>query len=716
MTGTSVNQVLELAIRKHGAGELKEAERLYRTVLGQQRNHADALHLLGVLLHQLGRTQEGIKFIRRAIDVDGRAAMYHSNLSNVYREAGQFTEAAASLRTACGLAPADLPLHLRLGVILHGRLDDPSGAADAFRKALAVDSQCGEAHAGLAVALHRLGDPAAMEHYKTALRLQPTDAELLSNFAMALGSKGEYERGTELMQRAVQLKPQSGAFWFNLGVMQMGRQQHAKAIAAFKKAIEINPNDTFSHINLAAMLRNEGRLEEAAGFYRRLVAEHPEMAQLHNNLGLVLLGQGRHDQAVQSLRRAIEIDARCPTVYDNLLMTLHYSTNDAASLFADHRAWAKLEEQVPAAVYAPRADRRRLRIGYVSPDFREHSVMFFIEPILARHDRENFEVFCYANQPIADGVTTRLRRQADHWRDIYRISDAEADELIRRDEIDILVDLAVHTQGNRLTLFARKPAPLQGTYLGYASTTGLSTIDFRITDPWVDPAGLTDAFHSEKLMRLPQTQWVYRPVADTPEVSPLPARKGRLTFGAATNLAKISEPTIEMWAMALRAVPNATLILKGAGMEDEPTRQFFLDRFAHAGIRSDRLVLEPTSPLAKYLHWFSEVDLVLDTSPFAGGTTSCHSLYMGAPVITRIGNTSVSRVGSSLLHNLGLKELIAETAEQFARIVADLSSDLPRLASLRESLRPRMQQSPLMDEASFARNLESAYQQAWAQR
>jgi predicted O-linked N-acetylglucosamine transferase (SPINDLY family) len=376
-----------------------------------------------------------------------------------------------------------------------------------------------------------------------------------------------------------------------------------------------------------------------------------------------------------------------------------------------------LEEQVPAAVHTQRSGQRRLRIGYVSPDFREHSVMFFIEPILARHDRQAFEVFCYANQPIADVVTTRLRSQADHWRDIYRMSDAETQELIRRDEIDILVDLAVHTQGNRLSLFARKPAPLQGTYLGYASTTGLSRIDFRITDPWVDPPNLTDAFHSEKLMRLPRTQWVYRPLADTPEVSPLPAlHKGRLTFGVATNLAKISAPTIEMWAAALRAVGDATLVVKGTGMEDEATRQYFLDRFAQAGITADGLRLEPSSPLAEYLQWFSEVDLILDTFPFAGGTTSCHALYMGAPVVTGVGNTSVSRVGSSLLHNLGLAELIAETPQQFADIVRQLSADLPRLASLRESLRPRMQRSPLTDEARFVGDLESAYQRAWAQR
>ncbi|HWB54226.1 MAG TPA: hypothetical protein VG722_08535, partial [Tepidisphaeraceae bacterium] len=329
-------------------------------------------------------------------------------------------------------------------------------------------------------------------------------------------------------------------------------------------------------------------------------------------------------------------------------------------------------------------------------------------------DRDQMEVFCYANQPVEDEITHRLRSLADHWRNIFRESHDAAADLIQRDKIDILVDLSSHTNANRLLVFARKPAPVQGTYLGYASTTGLRAIDFRLTDAWVDPPGMSESHHTEQLVRLPNTQWVYRPPTSAPEITPLPAESnGHMTFGIAANLSKINVVTIEMWSRTLRAAPGSILFLKGTGLDDPPTRQHFVNEFAGRGIGESRLRLESSSPLAEYFQWFEQVDLILDTFPFAGGTTSCHSLYMGVPVITRTGDTSVSRVGSSILHNLRLGELVADTPEMFVKIATELADDLPRLSQLRQSLRDRMKASPIMDEVRFVANLESAYRALW---
>jgi predicted O-linked N-acetylglucosamine transferase (SPINDLY family) len=373
----------------------------------------------------------------------------------------------------------------------------------------------------------------------------------------------------------------------------------------------------------------------------------------------------------------------------------------------------------------------------VSGDFRRHSVSFFIEPILAHHDKSQFEIFCYANQQNNDAVTERLRGYGHQWRDIFGKSDETAAELIQHDQIDILIDLSLHTGGTRLLMFARKPAPIQGTYLGYAGTSGLAAIDFRLTDAWIDPIGSSEPYNSERLVRLPDTQWVYRPPIEVPEVGPLPAHNsGQITFGIATNLAKMNTTTVELWSRVMSAVPGSVLVLKGAGLADVPenpdpgispvaqyrgrrywelVRRHFQDLFASCGIEPDRLRMEGHTSLEGYFDWFSRIDLTLDTFPFTGGTTTCHSLYMGVPVVTRSGRTSVSRVGSSILHNVGLGELAADTPERFVQIARELASDLPRLSEIRRTLRERMKQSSLMNEPQFVANLEEAYRQMWRQ-
>jgi len=409
-------------------------------------------------------------------------------------------------------------------------------------------------------------------------------------------------------------------------------------------------------------------------------------------------------------------------------------------VMVEHQAGGRRhEDRYPARHCAnDPSPERRLRIGYISPDFRTHSVAHFIEPVLAGHDPKEVEIFCYANHAKGDELTERLKGYAHHWREIRGRSDDAVADLIQRDKIDILVDLALHTGDNRLLVMARKPAPLQGTWLGYASTSGLKAIDFRLTDAWIDPPGISEQYSVEQLIRLPQTQWVYRPPSNAPDVSPPPAQKnGVVTFGVATNLAKINEPTIEFWTQILRATPGSILAIKAGGLRDRPSeaalaispllaryggdqvweqlREYLCDLLARGGISQDRLRLEGASPLPDYFNWYSGIDMILDTFPFAGGTTTCHALYMGVPVVTRTGNLSVSRVGSSILHNIGLGELVTETPEEFVKTAMSLAQDRPRLAELRRTLRQRMQQSPLMDEPRFVRNLEAAYRELWQQ-
>jgi predicted O-linked N-acetylglucosamine transferase (SPINDLY family) len=323
-------------------------------------------------------------------------------------------------------------------------------------------------------------------------------------------------------------------------------------------------------------------------------------------------------------------------------------------------------------------------------------------------------VFCYSSVARPDAVTQRLQTYPATWRSLVGVRNDAAAQMVRDDRIDILVDLSTHTVGNRLLLFARKPAPVQVTWLGYASTTGLSTIDYRLTDPIVDPPGMTEAFHTEKLLRLPRTQWCYRPPDEAPAVVDAPAvGNGYVTFGNATNLAKVTPKTLDMWSQVLREVPGSRLALKSTSFADESTRQLVRDSFAARGVANDRLHFEPSGDLRSYFDFTNTLDICLDTFPFTGGTTTCHTLWMGVPVVTLAGQTSVSRVAASVLTNVALADLVANTPQQFVELAKPLAADATRLSTLRVNLRKMMKDSALCDAVGFARDLESAYRTLW---
>jgi predicted O-linked N-acetylglucosamine transferase (SPINDLY family) len=389
-----------------------------------------------------------------------------------------------------------------------------------------------------------------------------------------------------------------------------------------------------------------------------------------------------------------------------------------AEVLAAHKAWAQrhLGRISGGFKFENASDPdRKLKIGYVSPDFRGHAVSYFVEPVLMGHDRSKFEVYCYSAVHKPDAVTDRLKSRADHWRDITRLPGARAAEMIHADQIDILVDLAGHTSENRLDVFAHRPAPVQVNWQGYPNTTGLSAIAYRLTDEQADPAGTTEAFHSEQLVRLPRTAWCYRPPETCPDVSDLPAKQtGRFTFGSFNRLAKVSAFTIEMWSRAVKAVPGSRLLFKTAGLDEPATAKYVREQFARHGLEGDQLDLIGNDPSTQaHLERYSQMDLALDCYPYHGTTTSCEAMWMGVPGIVLVGTTHVSRVGLSLLTSIGLPELAARSADEFVEIAARVASDLDRLAELRRTMRQRMQDSPLMDQSGFCQDIEDAYRQMW---
>jgi predicted O-linked N-acetylglucosamine transferase (SPINDLY family) len=492
-----------------------------------------------------------------------------------------------------------------------------------------------------------------------------------------------------------------------------------EAADACRQAIRLLPNHAAAHNNLGNALAESGRVSAAADAYLRAIELQPGFVEAENNLGTCRERQGRLDDAIACYRRALAARPGYRAAHDNLLVALQYHQDtDPAELLEEHRRWYRRHAEPLAATIRPhdndRDPERRLRVGYVSPDFRQHPIPFFVEPILASHDRKQVAVHCYVDLVRPDAVTERLHGRADVWRDVTGLSDDRVADIIRRDAIDILVDLAVHAPHNRLLVFARKPAPVQVSYLGYANTTGLPAIDYRLTDAHVDPPGRTDAYQPEELVRLPDTFCCYQPPADAPDVGDPPAlASGRITFASLNRLPKLNPVVLSLWARVLAAVPGSRLLLQANGLADRDTREHLVSRFGRQGIDPDRLELLGWGTFADYLANLRRTDIGLDTFPFNGHTTSCHALWMGVPFVTFAGRLPVSRVGGTLLSYLGLHELVAETADAYVEIAARLAGDLGRLHTLRIKMRERMQTSPLLDAKRFARVVEDAYREMW---
>jgi predicted O-linked N-acetylglucosamine transferase (SPINDLY family) len=528
---------------------------------------------------------------------------------------------------------------------------------------------------------------------------------------------GELPAAIELYRRAAALRPQSSAVQNNLALACKEAGDAESALAAARTAVALAPANPGLWTNLGNLYRDLGNLDDAVAAYRRTLSLDPSSVPALNNLGIALHDAGRVEEAVSHYRRAIEIDPAAVMAHSNLLYAMHFDPRyDAASIFREHRLWAARHAD-PLTATAPPHDNdpnpdRPLRIGYVSAYLQDHVVGRFMLPLLQAHDREGFQTFCYADESgPRDAVTEKLAAASHTWRNIRGQGDQHVAQLVRNDRIDILVDLGMHMSGSRLLVFARKPAPVQVTYLAYCSTTGLSAIDYRLTDPHLDPPS-TDPDYSEKSVRLPESWWCYRPPEGAGDPGPLPAAGNDrvVTFASLNSFAKVTPHALETWACILQNVPRSRLLLHA---REGAHRRRVLDLFAAGRIDPTRIEFTGFVPLTRYFDLYRRADIALDPFPYAGGATTCDALWAGVPVVTLAGQTAVGRGGASILSNVGAQDLIAATEDAYVRIASDLASDVPRTAGLRRSLRPRMQSSSLTNDSRFAGNVETAFRQMW---
>ncbi len=744
----------------HRRGQLAEAEQAYRQILASGPRHAAALeshpalaaaHYNLALLLQAGREFSAAQsHLEQAIRLEPAWADAHSSLGRVlqdqsrlaeaatsYRAAirhapnhpialnnlgsvlialGQFAEALEPLEQLSRLSPEQPECHFNLGRAYRG-LGRLAEATDQVQQALRLRGNFLGARCELAALHEQQGQLAACEaEYRAALGLKPDYVEVLINLAIVLRAQGRLSEALECYDRAIAHRPEFVMAHFNRAITYQDLNRTDLAIAGYREALRLDPRHANSCINLSILYDTTARPDEAVEFATKALELGADSAMTRAALANGLRSQGRTLEAIAWFRRSLELQ-RDAAQHSNLLYCLNFDPRyTPEQLHAEHLDWSRHHAAPLTAGAAPhtndRTPERRLRVGYVSPHFREHAVNYFSEPLLSAHNHEQFEVFCYYTSRPTDEVTTRLRALADQWRDVRGLSDEDLARQIRQDQIDILVDLTGHIGENRLLVFARKPAPIQVTYLGYQNTTGMSAMDYRLTDQRADPLGQSEPYYTEQLIRLPRSFFCYRPSDDAPAVTPLPAASaGHVTFGSLNHIAKITPEALASWCQILARVPNSRLFILA-------NRGGYAERHLHEvvrshGIDSARVEVCDKRPRLDYLRLIGRADIALDPFGFNGHTTTCDSIWMGVPVVMLEGQTYASRFGGSVLANVGLEDWITHSPDEYVEWAVARAADLTRLSSLREELRSRMAKSVLLDFAGFTRNLELAYRQMW---
>lgn len=749
MAQLTIEDAFQAATRHHQAGQLPQAEALYRQILAQQPNHAHTLHLLGVVAHQVGRNDIALDLIRQAIALAPTLAQAHSNLGEVLKALGQPEDAITAYRQAIALQPNFPEAHNNLGNALAAK-GPLAEAIAAYREAITLKPDYPEAHGNLGNALRAKGNlPEAITTYRRSAALNPTRPEIYYQLGNALQESTQLEAAIVSYRQAIALNPNYPEAFLSLGnVLQakghlddaVASYRHAiavkanypeahnnlgaalreighsgEAIASFAQAIALRPNFPEAYNNLGSALKESGQLDAAVAACRQAITLRPNFPEAHGNLGNFLKDMGRLDEAIAAYRQAIALKPNFPGAQANLLYMLHFHPDyDNRALAVEHRRWYEqyalplLEAKVHENDRTP---QRRLRIGYVSPDFYKQAQSFFVVPLFEHHDHEQFEIHAYASVMGPDEITRRLRRCTDQWHDVCGWTDANVAEKIRADRIDIVVDLTMHMGGSRILLLARQPAPVQVTWLAYPGSSGLPAIDYRVTDSSMEPPGIDTSYSAERLQRLPDSWCCYDPLFAAPECGPLPAlAAGVVTFASLNNPCKHNEAVVRLWAKVLHRVSNSRLLLLCA---EGSARERMLGLFSREGVPPERIAFVGAQPRNEYLRTYDQIDICLDPFPYNGHTTTCDALWMGVPVLTLPGNSPASRLGVSLLTAAGLAELVAESDEQFVELAAEKSRELETLAQLRAELRARMQVSPLMDAPRFARNIESSYRGFW---
>jgi len=749
---TSADQILSEAITFHRTGDLARAEPLYRRLLLTHANNPDVLHLYGVLCHQQGRHDEAVTQLTAAVQLSQADPIYWFDLANAFLDTGRHAEAEAAYSRTISIRPDMSEAHFRLGNCYRAGGDFERAAA-CYRRTVEVNRTSFAAYCNLGAALRELRRPEEAEKafleavhlkpdfveghnnlglvfleqekvdqailaFRQVLRLEHNHPEVHCNLGSALHKKGLLAEARICLDRALRERPEYPEAHVNLGNLLAELREFDDAKEHYVAALKVRPDYADAYYNLGNLMRESNHLDEAITCFQHALRLDPHYIAAYTNSGETYQVMGEIDKAEEYHRAALAADPACDLAYSNLLACMNYSARYSPSeIYREHLRWgAHLGlSRTPRMHYSNKPDPdRRIRVGYVSADLGIHPVSSFLAPLLAHHDHSVIEVFLYWQGKRADARTDFFKSTADTWRATASASDSELATTILADRIDVLVDCAGHTAGNRLGVFARKPAPVQATYLGYPNTTGLRMIDARLTDAVCDPEG-EPVCHSEDLVRVPGGFFAWEPASAAPAVSVLPSvSRGHITFGSLHTLARLNSSVIDLWSSVLRAVPGSRLRIFRTTLTPEAIERLLRLFAVHGSEIVERVDFIREIPAARtYLSAYDDIDIALDTHPWSGHTTACEALWMGVPTITLLGNRHAGRMVADALTLAGLPEYIAESPEQFVAIASRTAADRGALDALRSGMRDRLRRSALLDGVRVARAMEETYRALW---
>lgn len=691
---------LEQATRKAKAlldeARYAPAEELARAIVEAAPLFDAGLQILGVALGEQGKYEEAVKYCAEAMAQHPDSPHQKNSLANYLTHTGELERAEQLYREALALSPGLPDATYNLGKLL--------------------------------VKLRRYAEA---EHYlQQAVQMAANDPSVYYSLGICMYQAGNFNQAVLWFRLAHSLDPKNADIVYNIATCLQDCAQHEEAIEEYQQALELNPNFYDALLRMAMSHFARQRLDIAREFAENYLQHCPESESKDDLNALMMLSavskaKGKHSEAIEIEKRIIEKYPEINVNFSNLLLDMVYSDEySQEELFSWCKKFAEIYEKPifdPSYQHPNDPDpERKLRIGYVSADFFNHSVSYFTLPLIARHDKEKFEVFTYATRNVASYVTEQYKKET-RWVPVLGMNDEDLAKRVQEDNIDILIDLSGHTGGNQLLAFAHKPAPVQVTWLGYPFSTGLSSIDYRLVDAIVEPEGMTEHLNTETLVRIPGMFCAYRPSINQPDrlltgeldVRPTPAKQhGYITFGCCNNIAKVTDYTLQLWARVLEACPGAKLLIETVDTESPATRQALSTRFESNGVPMERVILSNRAKNKQYI-LYHDIDIVLDPFPCNGGTTSCDALFMSVPVVSLSGQRFMSRIGATVLTNIGHPEWVTDSPDEYVRIATDLASDIERLDQIRQNLRTEVENSPMMDEVGFTRKVERAYREMW---
>lgn len=731
-------------------GNLADAERILRQVLSLNPHHGHSLNMMAIIALDVQRYDIAEELSQAAVTAQNSNPAFYFTLARILNRQDKKEDAVLNYRKAISLKPDYMDALNNLGTTLMS-LELTDEAAEIFARILEKNPQDFNALSNTASILFNKDEyEQALEYYSRALTTNPKSPNVHNDIGRSLKYLSRHEEALLSFEKAIEYKPDYVEALLSAGKIyrenvqldkalnyysrirlivdqeeayanvvhiywELGR--YSEAIMEAEEALKKFPESVINLNALGNVYSTISKYEEALSCFERAFSLEPDNVETLSYIGATLKNLGRLEESINVQKKALGPSASAPWIYGNLLLTMVYAS------FVSPEELTAVSREFGEKITDPlmrdrpfkndKALNRKLKIGYISPDFREHAVSYFLSPIY-KLDKEKFETFAYARVPKEDDFTIKIRKEFDHWRDIKFLNDDAAADLIESDKIDILVDIAGHTAHNGLMVFARKPAPIQVTWLGHPATTGMKAMDYRITDSYAEPPGMTEDLNIETLWRMPDIFCSYSSHANSPPVIDHPPFEdnGYITFGCFNNFTKVNDAVLSAWAKIMNMVPDSRLLLEISGIKNEKTLAGVERRIAEQGIDLERVILEPRTQANQFV-LYNKIDIALDPFPCNGGTTSMDTLWMGVPFVTLSGRHFVSRMGVSILTNVGMPELIAESIDEYVSIAVNLAQDKEKLRHMRHNLRERTAASPLMDQDRFARNMGDSYRQMW---